>query len=215
MKKLLPVLILITLISFMPRVYISRGAEAADGSQGTSCPESCESDRKNCQLSCSQIMGGGVANEKKRECSQACDKELTGCIKRCANPTPRPTMKPGPYHDKSCTGVCEYENKDCAEDCTKYTGGGAASLKKSACLKDCSEKLDSCIDICANPGPVPTFRPGVYKNNPCAGACGEKRRECEGTCEMFTNQGVGGGKRGECLQGCKKTEYDCLGSCTR
>ncbi|MFI5321949.1 MAG: hypothetical protein ACHQ6U_00120 [Thermodesulfobacteriota bacterium] len=215
MKKLLPALILIPLLLLIPRNHVSWGADARDDSEEISCPDSCENTGKNCQLSCSQMMGGGVANEKKRQCSEACDKEVTGCVKRCANPTPRPTIKPKPYHDKSCADVCEYRNRDCAEDCTKYMGGGAASVKKTACLNECGEKLDKCTDFCANPGALPTFSPEVYKNTPCSDTCGEKRMECEGTCGMFTDQGAGGGKRGECFQGCKKAEYDCLGACAR
>ena len=215
MKKLLLALILIPLLSVIPRIYISSGADAKDDTGEISCPDSCDNSRKSCQLSCSQIMGGGVSNEEKKQCLDACDKGATDCNKGCTNPTPRPTIRPKPYHDKSCVGACEYRNKDCAQECTIYIGGGAASVKKAACLKDCSEVLDKCTNQCANPDATPTFNPGVYKNNPCAGSCGEKRKECEGTCGMFTNQGSSGGKRGECLQGCKEVEYGCLDSCTR
>jgi hypothetical protein len=215
LRKLLPALILIPLLSVMPRINMSWEAVAKDDTEEMSCPESCEDSLENCRMSCSQIVGGGVASEKRKQCSDACDKGLTDCNRGCINPTPRPTMKPGPYHDKPCTGICEYKNKDCAQACTKYTGGAAASVKKSACLKDCGDKLDKCNYMCVNPETAPTFSPGVYENNPCAGPCGEKRKECEGTCGMFTDQGEGAGKRGECLQGCRDVEHNCLDSCAR
>lgn len=215
MYRLLPALILIPLLSLIPCINSSRGADDPDNSGEISCPDSCENSRKNCDLSCSQIMGGGVENEKKRECLNACGNEVIECNKGCVNPTPCPTLRPEAYHDKSCTGACEYKNKDCAEECTKYTGGGAASVKKLACLKDCGVELDKCNNFCANPNAVPTFNPEVYENNPCEGPCGEKRKECEVSCGMFSEEGSGGGKRGECLGGCKEAEYNCLDSCPR
>ena len=60
-------------------ICIARGA---DDSAPVSCPESCAGSRKNCELSCSQIVGGGVESGKKRECFGACADEEVSSAER-------------------------------------------------------------------------------------------------------------------------------------
>jgi hypothetical protein len=187
-------------------------ALAADDAPEIPCPESCDNSRKNCEFSCSRIVGGGVESGKKRECLATCADEEVECDKRCLNPTPRPTLEPEPYSDKTCAGACEYRSRDCIESCTKHVGGGAASVERAACEKDCGEELGKCNNLCANPAPAPAFNPEVYENNPCSATCASKLGECEGNCSMFSGEG---GKHGECMEGCKNAEYECLTSCPR
>lgn len=159
------------------------------------------------------MMGGGAEIGKKRECFEACANEEAGCGERCLNPTPRPTLKPEPYSGETCGGACESRSRDCVQACTRHVGGGAASVERVNCETSCGEALDKCNNLCANPDPPPTFDPEVFENNPCAGICAEKLGECEGTCSMFAGEGEDGGKRGECMRGCKDVEYNCLSSC--
>ncbi len=126
-------------------------------------------------------MGGGVESGKKRECFEACANEEAGCGERCLNPTPRPSPKPGPYSGKTYTGACESRSRDCAEACTRFIGGGAASVERADCENDCRKELDKCRGVCADPGAPQAYDPGVFENNPCAGTCAEKLGECEGT----------------------------------
>lgn len=208
-------LILLPLIPFVLYIGFARGAGGADDPPQVTCPDSCDNSRKNCELSCSQIVGGGVESGKKRECYEACANEEVGCDERCLNPTPRPSLEPEPYSDETCDGACKFRSRDCAEACTRFIGGGAASVERANCENDCREDLDKCRGICANPGAPPTYNPEVFENNPCAGTCAEKLGECEGTCSMFSREGEDGGKRGECMRGCKDVEYNCLSSCPR
>lgn len=210
---LTPLFIVITTISLLS--FGSLADDIAESEVEMTCPESCEVSRRNCKLSCSQIVGGGAKAEKRRECSSACDDELVECNLRCANPTPRPTLKPEPYHDKSCSSACEFKRKDCNEACTKYTGGGAKSAKKTACIRECTEKLDQCKDWCVNPTPRPTPEPTSYKDNPCAEACRVKRIDCEETCTIYVGGGADGGKQADCLNECREINNACMGSCVQ
>jgi hypothetical protein len=193
-------------------IYIARGA---DDPGPVSCPESCAGSRKNCELSCSQIVGGGVESGKKRECFGACADEEVSCNERCLNPTPRPTLKPGAYSDESCSGACGFMSRDCKEACTKHVGGGAAGVERAKCENACDNELDKCTSRCSSPTPAPVIDPGVYENNPCSGECSSELEKCEGTCAMFSGEGENGGKRGECMTGCKGAEYNCLEACPR
>lgn len=195
--------------------YKSRGDNGSGGEEEMTCPESCEESRRNCDLSCSQIVGGGAKADKRRECSSVCDDELVECNIRCANPTPRPTLKPEPYHDKSCSNRCEFKRKDCNESCTKYTGGGAKSARKTACISECAEKLGQCRDWCVNPTPRPTREPEVYEDNPCAEACRAERIDCEETCSIYMGGGAEGGKRTECMNSCGEINDACMSSCAQ
>jgi hypothetical protein len=187
-------------------------ALAADDAPELTCPESCDDSRKNCELSCTQIMGGGVESGKKRECMVACADAEVACDESCLHPTPRPAPKPAPYSDKTCSSACDYKNRDCKVNCTKHTGGGAAGVERAKCERDCDDVLDKCSDLCANPAPAPAFDPEVLENNPCSATCSAGLGECEANCSMFSGEG---GKRGECMQGCKTAEYECLSSCSR
>src|SRR3990170_2767481 len=206
-------LILLPILPLFLCTGFARGADGTDRSPRISCPDSCEESQKNCELSCSQIVGGGVESGKKRECFEACANEEAGCNEGCLNPTPQPTLEPEPYSDETCAGACEFRSRDCAEACTRFIGGGAASVERANCENACREELDKCSGLCANPAATPTFDPEVFENNPCAGTCAGKLGECEGTCSMFAGEGKDGGKRGECMSGCKNVEYNCLSSC--
>lgn len=210
-KHLWPVLIT-PLLTLIVCICIAR---AADDSGEVSCPESCAGSRKNCELSCSQIMGGGVESGKRRECFGACATEEVSCNERCLNPTPRPTLRPGAYSDESCSGACEFRSRDCKVNCTKHTGGGASGVERAKCENACDSERGKCMNLCSDPSPAPVIDPGVYENNPCSGACSSGLEKCEGTCAMFSGEGENGGKRGECMTGCKGAEYQCLEACPR
>jgi len=190
-------------------------AHGADDHDEVSCPDSCAESRKNCEYSCSQIMGAGVESVKKQKCFGACADKEVSCNENCVNPTPRPTPKPGKYSDKSCSDACGYWNRDCKQECTKYVGGGASGAKRAKCENACDIELDKCTNVCSNPSPAPVIDPGVYEDNPCSGACSSQRGRCEGTCAMYSGEGENGGKRGECMAGCKGAEYNCLEACPR
>ena len=215
MRRTPRVLILMPVLSLVLCIGSARGADGPDGSPRNSCPESCDNSRKNCELSCSQIVGGGVESGKKRECYEACAGEKAGCDEGCINPTPRPTLEPEPYSDKTCAGACEFRRRDCIQACTRHIGGGAASVDRANCENACGQELDKCSGQCASPAAPPTYGPQVFENNPCAGSCAEKLGACEGNCSMFAGDGKDGGKRGECMSGCKNVENDCLSSCPR
>lgn len=212
MKNALRPALILSVLSIVICICIAR---AADDPGEVSCPGVCAESRKNCELSCSQIMGGGVESGKRRECFGVCADEEVSCNERCLNPTPRPTIKPGAYSDKPCSGACEFTSKDCKVNCTKYMGGGASGVKRMKCENDCDDELGKCMNRCSNPSPAPVMDPAVYENNPCSGACSSELEKCEGTCAMFSGEGENGGKRGECMTGCKGAEYNCLESCPR
>jgi len=113
-----------------------------------SCPEMCVESRQICELSCSQLVGGGAKSEKRRECIKECGSEQEGCKDRCLNPTPRPTLKPEAYYDKSCTNACELKLVDCNETCTKHVGGGAKSEKWANCRRECRGHYEDCSSLC-------------------------------------------------------------------
>ncbi|MEQ9618216.1 MAG: hypothetical protein RIG61_03470 [Deltaproteobacteria bacterium] len=213
MKRLVLIYVLMPVIALTVFNIPSFGDEKPEGVQEMTCPESCESARKNCELSCTQIVGGGAKSEKRRECIYACGDELEDCRIRCADPTPRPTVEPEAYHDKTCRDACVYRNKDCNENCTKYVGGGAKSAKRNACVEECGEKLDQCEDRCVNPAPRPRIDRGLHKNNSCASACANNRIDCEESCSIYTDGGAEGGKREECIMSCNNIENDCIETC--
>ncbi len=204
--------LMLSLLIVFVCIYIARGA---DDSAEVPCPDSCAESRKSCEASCSQIIGGGVESGKKRECLGACADEEVSCNERCVNPTSRPTLKPKAYSDMSCSGACGYRNKDCNQECTNYMGGGASSVKRAKCENECADTLDKCINLCSNPSAAPVIDPRVYENNPCSGPCSSERGKCEATCSMYSGEGGNGGKRGECMTGCKGAEYNCLEACPR
>lgn len=195
-------------------MLLMSGGSSAQNEPGApeemSCPGECSEARKNCELSCSQIVGGGVDSNKRQRCIAKCGDEEGACNVRCANPTPKPTPKPKAYHDKTCADACEYKNRDCQESCSQFIGGGAQSAKRNVCIKDCGTVLTQCKDWCVNPTPPPTRAPQVRKDSPCAPECGTGRAQCEETCGMYQDTG----KREACASGCQEAEYDCLDACT-
>ncbi len=213
MKKVLITLIFVPVAALFLFSYSSFGDKESEDAGELSCPESCETARRNCEFSCSQMVGGGAKSEKRRECYKSCGDELGECKVRCTNPTPRPTLEPEPYHDKSCENACVFKHKDCNETCTKYVGGGAKSGKKTACLKECSDVLDRCKYLCVNPDPRPEKKPAVFDNNPCSDACRVERIDCEENCSIYAGGGAEGGKKGECIMRCSDAHDGCMGAC--
>ena len=178
------------------------------------CPEKCVESRKNCDLSCSQIVGGGAKSKERRVCVRNCGGEQELCNERCLNPTPMPTLKPERYHDRSCPNVCELKAKDCNTICTKYTGGGAKSDKKSTCRQECGQGLENCKNWCVNPTPRPTKAPGIYDGVSCGDVCKSKLMKCENTCTKFIGGGAKSGKRRACMNECKDYNDACIDDCS-
>ena len=212
MRKLLVLNILILL--FLGFVVSSQAEEDSKSDDAISCPDRCTQSRKNCELSCSQIVGGGAKAEKRRECKRECAKGLEECNERCVNPTPRPTLKPERYHDKPCEGACEFKAKDCNEICTKYTGGGVKSQKKSVCRKECSKGLEDCKNWCVNPTPRPTLRPNPLSDKPCAEQCKYKKLDCDANCSVYMGGGAKSEKKTKCMFECKDFNDQCLSDCS-
>ncbi len=177
------------------------------------CPQKCLESRKNCDLSCSQIVGGGAKSKERSMCVNECGTELDMCNERCLNPTPRPTLKPERYHDKSCARACELKAVDCNEVCTKYTGGGAKSDKKAICRKECSEGLENCKEWCVNPTPKPTLRPNPLEDKPCTEVCKYKLLDCEANCSKYLGGGAKSEKRSKCNIECRDVNDSCLSEC--
>lgn len=177
------------------------------------CPQKCTESKKNCELSCSQIVGGGAKSKERRECIKKCDAGLGECNERCLNPTPRPTLKPERYHDKSCTKSCELKATDCNEVCTKYTGGGAKSSKKAICRKECKEGLEDCKIWCVNPTPKPTLKPDPLANEPCPEKCKYKKLNCDSRCSVYMGGGAKSEKKSKCMSECRDFNDDCLSGC--
>ncbi|MEM7008545.1 MAG: hypothetical protein AAF462_05350 [Thermodesulfobacteriota bacterium] len=178
-----------------------------------SCPQKCVESQKNCELSCSQIVGGGAKSRERRICTNECAKDLDPCKQRCLNPTPKPTLKPERYHDKPCEKSCELKAYDCNNECTKFTGGGAKSEKKAACRKDCSKGLDDCKSWCVNPTPRPTLKPGFLDDKPCPEVCRYKKLDCEANCSVYLGGGAKSEKRSKCMLECRDFNDQCLGEC--
>ena len=179
-----------------------------------SCPEKCEESRDNCEFSCSQLVGGGAKAEKRRECNRSCGKELEGCNVRCINPTPRPTLKPEAYHDRACTNACDLKLVDCNEVCTKFTGGGAKSEKKTRCRSECAESSEYCNKRCADPFlPKRLDFPGKPELS-CSEDCDYKLQDCEAGCSVYIGGGAKSGKRARCVSQCKTGYETCSGSCS-
>ena len=212
MRKFLVANILI--LFFLGFVVSNQAAEDNKSHNAISCPDRCVESRKNCDLSCSQIVGGGAKSRERRECVRDCGAGLGECNERCLNPTPMPTLKPERYHDKSCPNACELKATDCNETCTKYTGGGAKSGKKAICRRDCRENLKNCKNWCANPTPRPTVEPGIYDGVPCGDVCNNKLMSCEETCTKFIGGGAKSGKRTKCNNECRGSFDKCSDLCS-
>lgn len=178
-----------------------------------SCPDKCVESRKNCELSCSQIVGGGAKAKERRECVNECGVGLEECKERCINPTPRPSLKPERYHDKPCERGCELKATDCNEVCTKYTGGGAKSEKKAICRKECKEGLENCKNWCVNPTPKPTLKPKPIEDMTCPEVCKVKKLDCEAGCSVYLGGGAKSEKRSECMLECRDFNEGCLSGC--
>ena len=178
------------------------------------CPEECEERRDNCEFSCSQLVGGGAKSAERRECKRECGRELEGCKVRCINPTPRPTLKPEAYYDRVCTNACDLKLVDCNEVCTKYTGGGAKSGKKTTCRRECAESAEYCNRRCADPS-LPKRPDRIEKPElSCREDCDYKLQDCESGCSIYIGGGAKSGKRAKCVSQCKVRHEDCAGSCT-
>lgn len=180
----------------------------------TTCPQKCVESRKNCDLSCSQIVGGGAKSRERRECVKECGGEQELCNDRCVNPTPRPTLKPEPYQNKSCANSCEFKAKDCNQQCTKYTGGGAKSGKKAVCRQNCTEGLSNCKNWCVNPTPKPTMRPNLLDDKPCPEVCEIKNFNCEANCTSYIGGGAKSEKRSICMNDCRVENDNCTNQCS-
>lgn len=189
-------------------------AQTSSSEDEISCPEKCVESRKNCDLSCSQIVGGGAKSKERRECVKACGGEQAECNDRCLNPTPKPSLKPERYHDKPCPNSCELKAKDCNQECTKYTGGGAKSAKKAICRQECSNGLSNCKNWCVNPTPKPTLKPNPLDNKPCPEVCKYKKLDCEANCSSFLGGGAKSEKRSACMNDCKDFNDNCLMECS-
>ncbi|NIU86358.1 MAG: hypothetical protein GWN56_03390 [Nitrosopumilaceae archaeon] len=180
-----------------------------------SCPEKCLESRKNCNLSCSQIVGGGAKSKERRECVNECGVGLEECNERCINPTPRPTQIPERYHDKPCVRGCELKATDCNEVCTKYTGGGAKSKKKAICRRDCREGLQNCKNWCVSPTPKPTPKPKPIESMSCPEVCRIKKLDCESGCSVYLGGGAKSEKRSQCNVECREFNEECLAACSQ
>lgn len=178
-----------------------------------SCPQECEESRDNCELSCSQLVGGGAKAEKRRECNRGCGNELESCNVRCINPTPRPTLKPEAYHDRTCTNACDLKLVDCNEVCTKFTGGGAKSAKKTVCRNECAESSEYCNKRCADPSLPKRLNYPTKPELSCSEDCGYKLQHCESGCSVYIGGGAKSGKRAKCVSECKTSYETCSGSC--
>ncbi len=201
----------ILLLLFMGFLFVSHTSNSEDE---ITCPEKCVESRKNCDLSCSQIVGGGAKSKERRECVKDCGGEQEVCNERCLNPTPMPTLKPERYHDKSCPNACELKAKDCNTICTKYTGGGAKSEKKSTCRQECGEGLENCKNWCVNPTPKPTLKPNLFDDTPCPEICKYKSLDCEANCSAFMGGGAKSQKRSKCMNECKDFNDSCIDDCS-
>lgn len=201
-------------ILFLLFVGFFVSAQASSAGDKLSCPDKCVESRKNCDLSCSQIVGGGAKSKERRECVKDCGGEQELCNDRCVNPTPRPTLKPQRYHDKSCPTACEFKAKDCNEVCTKFTGGGAKSGKKASCRNDCKEGLDDCKKWCVNPTPKPTLQPNLFDDMSCPEVCKIKNLNCEASCSSFVGGGAKSEKRAACMNDCRDSNDACTNECS-
>ena len=178
------------------------------------CPEKCEESRGNCEFSCSQLVGGGAKGEKRRECKRECGEELEACKVRCINPTPRPTLKPEAYHDRACTNACELKLVDCNEVCTKFTGGGAKSEKKTECRNECAESSEYCGKRCADPSLPKRLNYPEKPDLSCSEDCGYKLQDCESGCSVYIGGGAKSAKRSRCVSQCKVDNEICSGKCS-
>lgn len=208
MRIYLPVNILLIMLMALP-LFI----QTAQAENEISCPEKCVESRKNCDLSCSQIVGGGAKSKERRACVKACGGEQKECNERCLNPTPRPTLKPERYHDRSCPNACEFKAKDCNVACSKYTGGGAKSAERSICRQECSEGLNNCKNWCVNPSPKPTLKPDLLDTMPCPEACKTRNLNCEASCSSYVGGGAKSEKRSMCMNDCRESNDLCVTGC--
>jgi len=204
-------IVLILNAVFLLLIFFAMESKAED--PPTTCPQKCTESKKNCELSCSQIVGGGAKSKERRECVKNCDVGLGECNERCVNPTPRPSLKPERYHDKSCPRSCELTATDCNEVCTKYTGGGAKSGKKAICRKECSYGLEDCKNWCVNPTPKPTLKPDPLADEPCPEKCRYKKLYCEASCSVYMGGGAKSEKRSKCMSKCRNFNDECLSGC--
>jgi len=177
------------------------------------CSQMCRESQDNCELSCSQLVGGAAKGEKRRECNRGCGKELHDCNLRCLNPTPRPTLKPEAYHDRACTNACDLKLIDCNEVCTKFTGGGVKSKKKTACRSECAESSEYCAMRCADPSLPKRLNYPAKPELSCSEDCGYKLRGCEAGCSVYIGGAAKSGKRSKCVSQCKTGYESCSGSC--
>lgn len=204
----------VLIINAVLLLLISFAMDSKSNDVPLTCPDKCIESRKNCEMSCSQIVGGGAKSKERRECVNNCEIGLDKCNGRCVNPTPRPTLKPERYHDKSCSRSCEFKATDCNEVCTKYTGGGAKSAKKAVCRKECSVGLEDCKNWCVDPTPKPTLKPDPLANEPCPEVCKYKKLYCEAGCSVYMGGGAKSEKRSECMSECRDSNDYCLSGCT-
>jgi len=211
MRTYLTVSVLI--IIFIGLAISNHAQEDSDTEKEISCPDRCIKIQKNCELSCSQIVGGGAKSRERRECMKSCGDDLEPCNERCLNPTPRPTLKPERYHDKTCSGACDFKAKDCYQVCTKYTGGGAKSGEKAKCQDECVQSKENCKNWCVNPTPKPTLGPDPLEGRPCPEVCSIKKLDCEANCSTFIGGGAKSGKRAECKNDCQENFDACSDSC--
>lgn len=177
------------------------------------CPQKCKEGMVSCRFSCSQLVGGGAKAEKRRECNRGCGKELESCNVRCLNPTPRPTLKPEAYHDRDCSNACELKLVDCNEVCTKFTGGGAKSEKKTRCRNECAESSDYCNKRCADPSLPKRLNYPTKPELSCTEDCDYKLQDCKAGCSVYIGGGAKSGKRSKCVSECKADYEYCSGSC--
>ena len=211
MRKYVAALLIIFVI--MTLAFISYAQESGDKDKEVSCPNKCITSQKNCELSCSQIVGGGAKSKERRACIKDCGDELEPCKQRCLNPTPKPALKPERYHDKSCPNACEFKSKDCYQVCTKYTGGGAKSGDRARCQNECRQSEEDCKHWCVNPTPKPTLRPDPLENKTCPEVCNIKKFDCEANCSSFIGGGAKSSKRSECMNDCQDSYSECSDFC--
>lgn len=207
--------LLVLILFFAGLVIGSRAEDSKVEDEEMSCPEMCVKSQKNCELSCSQIVGGGAKSKERRSCVKDCGGELEKCKVRCLNPTPKPTLKPERYHNKSCPNACEFKSKDCYQVCTKYTGGGAKSGDRARCQNECRESEEDCKNWCVNPTPKPTLKPDPLEGKPCPEVCGIKKLDCEANCSSFLGGGAKSSKRSECKNDCQNSFDECSDSCLK
>lgn len=203
---------------------------ACRGTKNT-CEAVCDGTHSSCDSTCAATGNTcrGVCNATESACETGCNQARNGCRGRCSS-TATTCRAQCSTANSVCDGTCNATQTACVSACSAGTSLCAAARTtcrascngcgplnpfcpdRNACLDDCDDARDQCIDDLG----IPQCEAGCQSaGNTCRGVCTSTETQCESTCNGTESlcEGTCEAVLGACNQGCTSAGNACRVPC--